>query len=248
MAETELSAPGPATSSFNCHCSSCRHRQHCLPASMNREALDSLDPIVRHSPTLPAGHHLFRQGEAFKTLFMVHSGSIKTYRDLGDGRSQVLGFYLPGDLLGLEGMYPGRHCQSAAVLESSSVCRLSLRQLEMLPASANRIQLRLLDLASRELSNTMGRDLERCVESRMAEFLLDYGKRMADRGWSAVAYQLAMSRRDMGSYLGMAPETVSRCLRRLTHLGLVSFDRRAVTIHDPDRLRSVSVEGTAALH
>ncbi len=191
-----------------------------------------------------AGSHLFRVGDLFQSLYVVRSGSIKTYLTSEEGEEQILGFHQPGDIVGFDAIARGRHPCNAAALETSSVCTLSFDKLTKLCQGSPHLLGRLVEMMSRETlrltdSLLLGR---RSAEQRVASFLLVQAERQAERGYSPTALTLAMSRTDIGKYLGLTVETVSRILTRFQDLGLLSKERNQIHINGLDALRQLTGE------
>lgn len=194
-----------------------------------------------------AGSHLFRVGDLFGSLYVIRSGSVKTYLTSEDGEEQILGFHQPGDVIGFDAIAEGRHPCSAAALETSSVCILSFSDLTRLCHESPPAFHRFVETMSRETlrlvdSLLLGR---RTAEQRVAAFLLTHAERQGERGYSPRAITLAMSRTDIGKYLGLTVETVSRILTRLQEVGLLTKERNQIRVHDLEALRRIAgdIEG-----
>ncbi len=188
-----------------------------------------------------AGSHLFRVGDRFSALYVIRSGSVKTYLTSEDGEEQILGFHRPGDVIGFEAIAEGRHPCSAAALETSSVCILNFADMTRLCHESPPAFHRFVQTMSRETlrlveSLLLGR---RTAEQRVAAFLLTHADRQGERGYSPKAISLAMSRTDIGKYLGLTVETVSRILTRLQDGGLLTKERNQIRVHDLDALRRI---------
>ena len=189
-----------------------------------------------------AGSHLFHVGDPFQSLYVVRSGSVKTYLTSEEGEEQILGFHQPGDIVGFDAIARRRHPCSAAALETSSVCTLSFDKLTKLCQRSPQMFARLVEMMSRETlrltdSLLLGR---RSAEQRVAVFLLVQAERQAERGYSPMALTLAMSRTDIGKYLGLTVETVSRILTRFQDLGLLTKERNQIHIKGLDGLRQLT--------
>jgi CRP/FNR family transcriptional regulator len=182
-------------------------------------------------------------------VYAVRSGSLKTFSIMADGREQVTGFYLPGELVGLDAISLGRHPSSAKALESSSICELSFLDLEALGEQIPGLQRQILRVMSRELLDDelllmlIGK---KTAEERLAAFLVTLAMRFRLRGFSATEYNLSMSRSDIGNYLGLAVETVSRLFTRFQHEELLSVKRRRIHIHDLEKLSMLAGESALA--
>ncbi len=220
-------------------CSDCALDRLCLPVGIGAEDLGRLDDIVRRRRPLRRGDVVFRAGEPFRTVYAVRSGSLKTFTTSGDGREQVTGFHLPGELVGLDAISGGVYPTSARALETSSLCEVGYEDLERLSGVIEGLQRRLMRLMSREIAQ----DREMRVllgglpaERRVAALLRNLSARFGERGFSALAFRLSMTRAEIGSYLGLALETVSRVFTRLQAEELIAIERRQVRIVDPARL------------
>jgi CRP/FNR family transcriptional regulator len=223
-------------------CQNCTLADLCLPHGMEHEELEALDRIVvRHNPYQP-GQHLYRPGDSSHALYAVRSGALKSYCITEDGEEQVLGFTLPGELTGMDGLSGGCYSSASMVLETSSVCELPFSRLEGLCHE--------LPSLNRQLMNVVGREItadhhmlmllgKRTAEERVASFLLSLSTRYHIRGLSATEFNLPMSRQDIGNYLGMAIETVSRLFAQFQDRKLLEVHRRQVKILDLGRIQAM---------
>jgi len=226
-------------------CSGCSLRSLCLPAGMSGEDLERLDAVVRTRLPLDSGDGLFRAGDGFGDLFVVRSGCIRTTHPSSDGDEQVIGFHLPGELLGLDAISEGRdHCDAVA-LERTSVCAVPFDQLEEVASHVPGLQHQMLRIVSRELVQehqhlvALGR---RTARARLALFLHSLSERLHAGGYSGADFRLPMSRDDIASYLGLALETVSRLLGRLSDEGVIAVERRRVRVLDAAVLAAIAGE------
>ncbi len=231
----------------NSSCVACSGAHLCLCGGLDAKPHRQLTSRVRQTRVVERGRSLFDMGDAFKSLYAVRSGSIKVYTLNSDGEEQVLGFYLPGEVLGLEAISRGHHDCSAIALETSSICELDFAALEQLGGEQPEIQQRLNRIYAREVARDY--DLLRLLarksaEQRLALFLVNLSERFAARGFSADEFNLSMSRYDIGNYLGLALETVSRLLARFQNQQLLQVNRRHVRILRHEALRVLS--GTSA--
>ncbi len=196
------------------------------------------DRTAKSNRGIAAGEHIFREGDTFSSMCVVRSGSVKSYLISNDGEEQVLDFYLPGEVFGLDGSALRGHMSSAVTLETSTVCRLPLDDID-----DSGISKKLIDLAARQLQRDHNLVLmlaRKDAIGRLASFLCDLSHRYESRGYSAQAINLSMSRQDIGSYLGLAVETVSRTLTRFQDSGLINVHRRAVEIRDLKNLKNIA--------
>lgn len=220
-------------------CQNCSLSDLCLPHGMDHEELELLDGIViRHRPMQP-GQHLFRPGDKSHALFAVRSGALKSYCITEDGEEQVLGFTLPGELTGMDGLGGGSYASASVVLETSSVCEMPFDRLEGLCHKLPSLQKQMMGILSREITSDQHMLMllgKRTAEERLASFLLSLSKRYHSRGLSATEFNLPMSRQDIGNYLGLAIETVSRLFAQFQERKLLQVSRRQIRILDLDVL------------
>jgi CRP/FNR family transcriptional regulator len=231
-------------------CQSCSLAELCLPHGLNPEELKHLDAAVRRTRPLQKGDCLFRPGEKTNALFAVRSGSIKLFATLENGEQQVIGFYLPGEIVGLDGVETGAHRCTAIALETSSACAIPFVELKAICRQVSSLQEQMLRLFSRELSSEQELLLsitKRTAEGRVATFLASLSARFKRIGYSANEFKLSMSREEIGSYLGLTIETVSRTFSRLRKEGIIAVNRRLVTIRDVARLRALGNSTGAAI-
>lgn len=221
-------------------CSACSLSALCLPNGLNRAELERLDGLVQQGATLADGQALVRQGADFRALFAVRTGMFKSYKVAADGVERVLNFHLPGELIGLDAIYPGDYQANVAALGTSSVCTLPYGELTALSSEIAGLQHQLLRMLSREISQQQGFMPEASVDQRLAGFLLSLSERLAQRGYSGTRFNLAMPRRDIANYLNMAPETISRAFKKLQDNHIISLDRRDLTVRDPGQLKHLA--------
>ena len=232
-------------------CKNCSLSSLCLPMALAPEDVERLDEIVKRNRPLHRGDHLFREADPFKALYIVKTGSVKTYAPVQDGGEQVLGFHLPGEIIGLDAIQKGEHGCSARVLETTAVCEIPFEQLEELSSSIASLQHQMFKLLSKEI----GQDTEmllllgkRNAEERLAAFLLSLSERFGRRGFSPRDFYLSMSRHEIGNYLGLAVETVSRLFTPFQDEGLLQVERKHIQLQDLDGLRAVLTGSTSGNH
>lgn len=217
-------------------CGTCSLSELCLPMGLQRDDMQRLEELVRPRGPVGEGEYLFRIGDPLRVLYAVRGGFFKTYVVEQSGREQVLGFHLPGELIGLDAIWPEKHQCNAVALNTASVCELPYSQITDLSRQVPGLQHSLLRLLSKELalSHSLAGDFS--AEERIAGFLLSLSSRMKVRGHSETHLTLAMSRRDIANYLRLATETVSRVFARFEMEKLLTVDRREVTIREPQKL------------
>ena len=217
-------------------CSTCNLREVCLPADIGSDET-SLDELVHARKRVKRGATLYRAGDACNSLYAVRAGFFKSRLVLEDGRDQVVGFHMGGELLGLDGMGTDRHTADAIALEDSEVCVIPCAHLEQ-----PHLQRSLRRVMSRELvrdQNVMMLLGTMRAEERLAAFLLNLSQRFRARGYSHVEFHLRMTREEIGSYLGLSLETVSRLFSRFQAEGFISVQQKHIAIHDIGALASV---------
>jgi len=226
-------------------CQNCTLADLCLPHGMCQEEVEKLDAIVLRQPPLQPGQHLYRPGDKSHALFALRSGALKSYCITEDGEEQVLGFTLPGELTGMDGLNGGSYASAAVVLETSSICELPYSRLEGLCNELPGLQRQLLSVVGKEITSDQHMLMllgKRTAEERLASFLLSLSTRYKQRGLSATEFNLPMSRQDIGNYLGLAIETVSRLFAQFQDKGILKVNRRQIIILNLDALKTL-VEG-----
>lgn len=222
-------------------CGSCAFSEACLSSGYGKSELSALHCLVEHVHTHNAGERVFRRGEPFRALYAVRRGGVKTSLFSRDGREQVLGFYLPGEIIGLNGIYPDCYPCDAIALEETEFCRFSFPAMSSLASVLPVVQRHLFRLLSKELGAASLLAGEHTADERVAAFLVDISERYERRGLPSQRFRLGMSRSDIASYLRLAPETVSRVLSRFRKLGWVSIEGRGVQLHQMDALRETGL-------
>ena len=228
-------------------CSSCNLRELCLPIGLSADDVERLDRVVADRKSVPRGGALFRTGDAFTSLYAVRTGFFKTLVASDDGREQVTGFQMAGELLGLDGISHDRHACDAIALEDSQVCRIPFTRLEELSRDFSELQRQFHKIMSREIIRDQGVMLllgSMRAESRLAAFLLNLTQRLQARGFSGSALILRMTREEIGSYLGLKLETVSRTFSKFQEDGLLEVKQRHIHILDENALRQL-LEGSS---
>ena len=215
------------------HCKDCSLASLCLPLALNSEDMDSLDEIVKRGRPLKKGDFLFRQGDAFASVFAVRSGALKTFSVSAAGEEQISGFHLPSELVGLSGMDSELYPVSAQALETTSVCEIPFEHLDELALQLPQLRRQLMRIMSREIRDDQQMMLllsKKTADERIATFLVNLSARFRARGFSANQFRLAMSRNEIGNYLGLAVETVSRVFTRFQQNGLLAAEGKEVEI------------------
>lgn len=215
--------------------------------SMGLESADTsvLDRYVKKKHIIKRGEVLYRVGEAFNRIYAIRSGSVKTCISTDDGRLQITGFHVPGELLGLNAIDERRYNCEAIALETTAVCEISVDCFEELARQIPSVHYQMLRMMSREIKHNQELMLllgKKNAEERLATYLLSLSRRFAMRNYSPTQFNLSMSRGDIGNYLGIAEETVSRIFTRFQEEGVVTIERRHIVLNDLERLSGIARE------
>jgi CRP/FNR family transcriptional regulator len=228
---------------YQVSCGNCRLSSLCLPLALESDDIQKLDDIIQRSRPLQKNQHLYRKGDDFTSVYAVRAGSLKAYRTTEDGREQVTGFYFPGEILGMDGICNNTHASSAVTLETSSVCEIPFASLSNLSVQMPNLQRHFFQLMSREITEDQVLITllsKNSAEERVAALLLSISSRNARRKLSATHFRLPMSRIDIGNYLGLTIETVSRVLSRMHKLDILRVDNKDVEILDMQGMRAIA--------
>ena len=223
----------------NNKCSLCVLGQFCLPVGLSAEDVATIDSLVKERVRLQKGESLYRHGSPLSSVYSVRFGTLKTEYSLPDGRLQIIGFHLPGEILGLDGIGEGHYQSDAIALEESEVCIIRFEAFEDLARQIPLLQHQFHRILSRELTQDQRHLLSLGslrAEERLAGFLLNLSQRLAARGYINNEFDLRMSRVEIGSYLGIQIETVSRMLSRFAESGLIQIKQRHIKLVDMDGL------------
>jgi CRP/FNR family transcriptional regulator len=240
-------APVPAVpratavpTSLKTACSACHLQDLCLPCGLAGAEIERLDALMFARRKVAFGEALYQEGERFTHIYAVRSGTFKSSLALADGREQVSGFHLAGELLGLDGLASGKHASTATALEDTELCSIPYGSLNELAGGSPNLQMALTRLMSREIVREHGLMMllgSMNAEERLAAFLLNLSQRMKARGYSPREFHLRMSRAEIGSYLGMKLETVSRTFSAFQQQRLLEVDKKHIRIADLDGLQ-----------
>jgi CRP/FNR family transcriptional regulator len=244
--QTGHAGPDPSSHrTINIHqlktvCSSCSLRELCLPMGLSQEEVEYLDQLVYTRKRIKRGENLYRAGDPFGSLYAVRSGFFKSNLILEDGRDQVTGFHMPGEIMGLDGIGTDDHTCNTTALEDSEVCVIPFARLEELGHQVRNLQKQFHKVMSREIVRDQGVMMllgTMRAEERLAAFLLNLSQRFNARGYSHTEFHLRMTREEIGSYLGLKLETVSRIFSKFQEEGLVSVQQKHIRILDTDGLK-----------
>jgi CRP/FNR family transcriptional regulator len=223
-------------------CSSCSLREICLPTGLSPDEIEKMDQMVYTRKRVKRGDSVYRSDEKFASLYAVRSGFFKTTLVMEDGRDQVTGFHMAGDMLGMDGIGTDQHSCNAVALEDSEVCVIPYARLEELSRELYVLQQHFHKVMSREIVREHGVMLllgSMRAEERLAAFLLNLSQRFTSRGYSPSEFNLRMTREEIGSYLGLKLETVSRTFSKFQEDGLIGVQQKNIRILDSEGLKSV---------
>ena len=224
-------------------CSTCLLGSFCLPVGLSIEDAAKVDTLVTERLRLKKSEALYRQGDALSAVYGVRIGTLKTKIAVSNGREQITGFHLPGEIIGLDGIGDLHQQSTALALEDSEVCVIPMADLESLARSLPSLQQQFHRILSREISQDHSHLLflgSMRSEERLANFLLNLAERYSLRGYSGQEFNLRMNREDIGSYLGMKIETVSRLFSRFTEAGILQINLRHVKLLDIAGLNEIA--------
>ena len=226
-------------------CETCAVRRLCLPVALNDRQLNLMDEIVRARPRFETGDHLYWAGDPFQSLYAIKQGAVKAFGLTSDGEEQVTGFFLPGELVGLDAIEQGVHHCNAVALQDTEVCESPFAGLQRADGDLGVLSAELINIMSREIRaecrmlTLVGK---MTAEQRVACFLQNVQQRLSLRAQRHVrVLELPMSRQDIGNYLGLTLETVSRRFSALRSGRIIDIDQRQITIRDRDALAALCV-------
>ncbi len=230
------------TTAIKVACSSCNLRELCMPMGMTEDEMEQLDDLVAIRRKVKRGEALFHHGESFTSLYAIRTGFFKTCMATEDGRDQVTGFQMAGEIIGLDGIVNDHHTCNAVALEDAEVCVMPFHRIEELSRKINSLQHHVHKIMSREIVREHGVMLllgSMRAEERLAAFLLNLVQRLHARGFSQSELVLRMTREEIGSYLGLKLETVSRTFSKFAEEKMVEVRQRNVRILDTEALKRI---------
>jgi len=230
------------STSIKVACSNCNLRELCMPLGLNESEMERVDEVVATRRKVTRGENLFRNGDKFNALFAIRTGFFKTRISAEDGRDQVTGFQMAGEIIGLDGIVSDHHTCDAVALEDAEVCVMPFDRIEELSREITSLQRHVHKIMSREIVRENGVMLllgSMRAEERLAAFLLNLVQRLHARGFSQSELVLRMTREEIGSYLGLKLETVSRTFSKFVEEGIVEVKQRHVRILNADGLKLI---------
>ena len=223
-------------------CSDCKMRDLCMPAGLDKDEIDRIDAVVGGRRRVKRGETLFRSGDIFVNLYAIRTGFFKTCVATEDGRDQVTGFQMAGEIMGLDGIVNNQHTCDDVALEDTEICTLPFEKIEDLSREMTSLQRHVHQIMSREIVRENGVMLllgSMRADERLAAFLLNLTQRMQVRGFSSSELILRMTREEIGSYLGLKLETISRTFSKFVSDGVIEVKQRHVRIIDTEALQAI---------
>lgn len=231
------------TTATESRCSNCMLNSICFPLGMSHQDMVKLDEYITERVRIKKGVSLFREGDPADAVYGLRTGSMKTQIEDANGQVQITGFALPGEVLGLDGILNEKQLTHAIALEDSELCIIKLAEIDKLSQQMPKLPLQLQRLMSKEI----GRSHQMLLtignlrsEQRLAAFLLNLSNRLQNLGYSPYEFILRMSREEIGNFLGLTLETVSRLFSRFSKEGLIKVRQREVMLIDLDGLQLLS--------
>jgi CRP/FNR family transcriptional regulator len=223
-------------------CSKCNLRELCMPMGLSDQDLDRIDQLVAVRKKIKKGEFLFHSGSPFKSIYAIRTGFFKTSVTTEDGRDQVSGFQMAGEIIGLDGIVNDHHACDAIALEDAEVCVMPFEKIEQLSLEVKSLQHHVHKMMSREIVRENSVILllgSMKAEERLAAFLLNLVQRLHARGFSQTELVLRMTREEIGSFLGLKLETVSRAFSKFAEDGIIDVKQRNLKIMKPDVLKQI---------
>lgn len=238
-----LPNPSSVVSSLRTSCSTCSMHQLCLPMGLGENDMDKLDQIIGRRRKVPRDAYLYRMDDPFTNLYAVRVGHFKTYQINVGGEQQITGFQMAGELLGMDAISTDRHHCDAIALEDSEVCEIPFPRLEELFVTMPILLRHFHRLMSQEITREQSVMLllgNMRAEQRFAAFLVNLASRYVARGYSSTDFQLRMPREDIGNYLGLTIESISRLLSKFKKEGLLTVSNREIKLLQPATLKAIA--------
>jgi CRP/FNR family transcriptional regulator len=221
-------------------CSTCAFSSACIDQGFDKNRLAELHVLVEHVGPFAEGEHIFREGDRFEAIAAVRAGTVNSYVNDSEGREQVQGFFLPGEVIGLNAISSERYPCNAVALDPVMLCKFSFPGIAALASRVPGLQQQLFKLLSQDIGKAALLAGNYTADERMAAFLVSMSRRYQARGFSARRFRLTMTRTDIANYLRLASESVSRGFRRLQDEGMVKVDRREIELADLPRLEALA--------
>lgn len=235
-------------SQFSIHCQNCSFSHLCLPVALNKTEIESLDDIIERKKPLQKTEKLVASGDKFTSLYAVRTGSFKSFVSDAEGEEQIIGFHFPGDIIGFDALREHKHQSYTQALETAMVCELPYDTLDEMSMKFPKLRHQIMSFMSAEIKQDHDMMMllnKRTAEERLLYFIAHLSRRFEERGFSPRQFNLSMTRNEIGNYLGLTVETISRLLTRFQKEALISVEGKLITILDfdaiDDRLHSSEI-------
>jgi len=226
-------------SQFSIHCQNCSFSHLCLPVALNKTEIESLDDIIERKKPLHKGDLLVKSGDVFRSLFAVRTGSFKSFVTNAEGEEQITGFHFPGDIIGFDALRENKHQSYTQALETAMVCELPYDTLDEMSVQFPKLRHQIMSFMSAEIKQDHNMIMllnKRTAEERLLYFISHLSQRFEVRGFSNKEFHLTMTRNEIGNYLGLTIETISRLLGRFQKENIIQVDGKLITIIDFDEM------------
>ncbi|XOV77986.1 MAG: fumarate/nitrate reduction transcriptional regulator Fnr [Aestuariibacter sp.] len=224
---------------YSLHCQNCSFSQLCLPFNLSDSELNRLDDIIKRKQPYHKGENLFELHAPLKALYAIRSGSFKSYTLNTEGDEQIIAFHLPGEIIGFDSVAHELHQSVAQALETSMVCEIPFDVMDTLSSEVPALRRQVMRLMSEEIKQDQQMFMllnQRTAEERMAYFLMSMSSRFKNRGFASHEFRLTMTRAEIGNYLGLTVETISRLLTKFQKENLIDVKGKLITLNDLDTL------------
>lgn len=225
---------------FNASCLNCGLQKICFPTGLDKDEMDRLDAIVQRKAPLQKNQALFSAGDKFSSLYAIRAGVVKVFSFSDSGEEIIHGFYLPGDVVGIDALSSKKHLFNATALDVTSICTLPFEELSELSNNIPHLSSQVLSIMSKEVvEGRLHSELltKKNADQRIAQFIWSMADRYRSRGYHYLEFRLSILHRDVATYLGLTPETVSRILAKLHNEEVVTWKKKEVSIHNETALR-----------
>lgn len=226
-------------SQFSIHCQNCSFSHLCLPVALNKTEIESLDDIIERKKPLQKTEKLVASGDKFTSLYAVRTGSFKSFVSDADGDEQIIGFHFPGDIIGFDALREHQHQSYTQALETAMVCELPYDTLDEMSMKFPKLRHQIMSFMSAEIKQDHDMMMllnKRTAEERLLYFIAHLSRRFEERGFSPRQFNLSMTRNEIGNYLGLTVETISRLLTRFQKESLIKVEGKLITILDFDAI------------
>lgn len=238
-------------SAFNASCQNCGLQKVCFPTGLYKSDVDRLNNIVERKSPLKKNQHLFEIGDKFGALYAIRAGVVKLYSFSDTGEEIIHGFYLPGDVLGIDALATTQHQFNAIAIDSASVCSFPFEALADLSIQIPSLNKQIMMVMSKEVNEGRLHSellIKRNADQRVAQFIWNMAERYRNRGYAYDEFRLSVLHRDVALYLGLTPETVSRILAKFHSDHIVTWKRKEVKIHNEEALRVLAGSPVCTIH